>query len=362
MRAVGDFLVARDASVTRAGRLTILRRPRATAAIPPADPGLDVQLDKARDYHLSVLAGKGMSRETARLYGGVEDRFIAFLRRQMALEAPTIAALTPANVTRFADWLGDERAASTRYGGGDNHRSAETIAQYVAILKHWSSFLVKDGWIRSDPLSKLPYRKRHRKPVTAFTLGQVDRMILLASTTRDPLRNRAICLFLLDTGVRVSELVGLRAENVALAKGHEPGRAKVLGKGARERYVYFGAKCSQAISRYSHMERSKTSREPYLFLGHAGQPLTRTAVLELVKDLGTKAGIEGMRVSPHVWRHCFAVNYLRANPGQLEQLRRLLGHSQISQVTHYAHLAQADLERHYTSLGDLLGRARSDLA
>lgn len=305
---------------------------------------------------MSVLAGKGLSRETARLYGGIEDRFIGFLRRQLDLEEPTLAALTPVNVRRFADWLASEAREGTRYGGGGGSRSAETIGQYVGILKHWSSFLVRDGWIRSDPLAKLPWHKRRPKPVAAFTLSQVDRMVLCASATRDPLRNRAICLFLIDTGVRVSELVTLRAEHVALQKGHEPGRAKVLGKGARERYVYFGSKCSQAISKYTHMERSKASREPYLFLGHGGQPLSRTAVLELVKDLGAKAGIEGMRISPHVFRHAFAVNYLRANPGQLEQLRRLLGHSQLAQVTHYARIAEADVERSYTSLGDLLGR------
>jgi len=148
-------------------------------------------------------------------------------------------------------------------------------------------------------------------------------------------------LTLLDTGIRVSELCGLRVDDVDLSNGY----LRVMGKGQKERYVPIGAKLTKALLKYKLSRRSETSGLDNFFLTRDGQPLTKSRVEKIIRRYGEKAGIK-TRPSPHTFRSTKAVLYLR-NGGDPFSLQRALGRSTLVMTRRYTNLADTDVrERH----------------
>lgn len=167
----------------------------------------------------------------------------------------------------------------------------------------------------------------------------VDRVELeAASGTRDSIRDRAILLVLLDTGLRLGELVRLSVGDVDLIEG----RCRVMGKGAKERVVPIGGRTRRAVRAWVVTRRRVGNSDP-LFVSRRGGRLTPRAVQQLIHRLAIAADIS-TRCSPHVLRHSFARAFL-ANGGDVFSLQRILGHSPSSlQVTRrYVQLLDDDL-------------------
>ncbi len=139
----------------------------------------------------------------------------------------------------------------------------------------------------------------------------------------------------------MSELVNLQIKDLDLERGF----FKVMGKGARERLVPFGAKVQTALWKYIHKFRP----EPFhpnignLFLRSDGWSLTCDQVYRLIRNYGRKAGIEGVRCSPHTFRHTFAKKFL-INGGDLFTLQKILGHSSLAVVRMYVELTSEDVQ------------------
>jgi site-specific recombinase XerD len=133
----------------------------------------------------------------------------------------------------------------------------------------------------------------------------------------------------------------------------------VTGKGNKQRRLYFGARTAKAL--WAYLNEEARDPEGALFLAdngpYDGEPLTRHGLLQLVRRLGRKAGIETARCSPHTFRHTFAIEFLRAG-GNVFTLKELLGHTTLAMVNRYVALAQADLEAQHRrfSPGDRLRR------
>lgn len=308
-------------------------------------------LERASEYHLTTLAeARNASPGTVKNYRVAEDRYCLFLRESLDRE-PTVADLTARNLVAFCEWLRNTHV-SARWGSGGRRigHSADNIRQHMRIIKAWSHFLaIQDD--RDDPLRKIHTPKRDHKVVEPFSKQQTMLMVDLCDQTRERYRNRALLLFMLDTGVRVSELCTLQAKQIELWTPAALGRAKVLGKGRKERFVYVGAETSDAIRAYVQMERPDDSPHTALFLLGNGEPLTPAAVLKLVKALGRRAGIEGMRVSPHVFRHTAAIRKLRAGVG-VQVLQAVLGHERIEQTMEYSKLVEGDVRSADVSVVD----------
>jgi integrase/recombinase XerD len=188
---------------------------------------------------------------------------------------------------------------------------------------------------------KIP--KAPKKIIPTFGEEQL-RQIFAAIDTTSPTgwRDYAIILTLLDTGIRCSELTHLKLTEVNLTSR----LLKVWGKGSKERLVPIGAKVQKALWKYSARYRPEpaTPRYEQIFLTRDGRPLTKDRLEALVERYGKKAGITGVRVSPHTFRHTMAVTFLR-NGGDVFSLQRILGHSQLEVVRGYVNLAQADISR-----------------
>ncbi len=308
----------------------------------------------AMAYHQHSLVAGRRTPATQTKYALVEGRFQQFVQ-QTAGRTATVADLNVSMVREFMVWLGG-LLVPRKFGGTAGH-GALTIKQHVSILKFLSKLLANDWpeeFPRGDPLARLKVPKVTSAPIEVFKREEIDRLLALTQATNLPVRNNALILFLVDTGCRLSEVINLTRKQVELVGAQRNGRARiVMSKGGKTRFVYFGGKCSKALSRYMATERDRLgSHLDYLFLNRSGQKMSPSGVQILFRKLGRLAGLDNVRCSPHTFRHTFATWYLRRHPGQLEQLRQLLGHANLTMVLVYAKLAEADIENTYESLVD----------
>jgi len=225
--------------------------------------------------------------------------------------------------------------------------SGHTINGYIRALQAFWSWLEREDFINENPFAKLKIPKAPKKIIPVFSeeqLRQLFATIDISSPTG--YRDYTIILTLLDTGIRCSELTGLKLDDVNL----DNRSLKVWGKGSKERLVPIGAKVQKAIWKFLNSYRSEpaTPRYNQIFLTRDGHPLTKDRLEFIVKRYGIKAGITGIRVSPHTFRHTMAVTFLR-NGADVFSLQRILGHSQLEVVRGYVNLAQSDISRVHRS-------------
>jgi site-specific recombinase XerD len=211
-----------------------------------------------------------------------------------------------------------------------------SVAGYVRGLKAFGN------WCAAEQLAEARAMRTLRRPQVPHKLieplsDDTLRRLLDAATVRD----RAIVLLFLDTGLRLSELAGLRGCDL-----RPDGGVKVMGKGSRERIVPVGNAARQALLRYLRQTEGDLS-EPVL-RSRGGGPLGWRGIQQVFNRLKGRAGISG-RCSPHTLRHTFARSYLM-NGGDAFSLQRILGHTTLDMVKRYVALADADLaSRHRTA-------------
>jgi integrase/recombinase XerD len=165
---------------------------------------------------------------------------------------------------------------------------------------------------------------------------------MIDTSTAEGYRNYAIILTLLDTGLRVSELCGLRLSCLWLADG----MLKVMGKGSKERLIPIGKQVQRVLWRYISRRRPEPASLncDLLFLTKDGAQLTKDRMEKIMADYGRKAGLEGVRCSPHTLRHTAAVTFLR-NGGDVFSLQKMLGHASLEMTRRYCELADIDVKR-----------------
>lgn len=158
-------------------------------------------------------------------------------------------------------------------------------------------------------------------------------------------RNLAIILLLLDSGIRVSELVSIEVDDVNLAEGD----IKIKrAKGNRERIVPIGSLVQKSLWKYINCNRPKPviDRVNALFLSDYGMPLLVSGIQQMLRRYGKRLGITGVRCSPHTFRHTFAKNYL-LNGGDIFSLQKILGHSSLASVRVYLNLFASDIKKQH---------------
>lgn len=216
-----------------------------------------------------------------------------------------------------------------------------TAKNYHGILRAFFNWCVEDGILPSSPMERIPVPVDRPDQIQPMTDEQMLKLLVASKKTTHAKRDEAIILLLLDTGMRASELVGLKVKDIDL----QGGNATVEGKGGKTRYLPFSREVKRAL--YNYMNEEERRPEDTLFLGDrgygAGEPMSRHALRFLLGRLGKAAGISGTRCSPHTVRHTFAINFLRAG-GNVFTLQTLLGHTHIAMTQKYLMLAQCDLE------------------
>jgi site-specific recombinase XerD len=223
------------------------------------------------------------------------------------------------------------------------HLSGHTINGYMRALQSFWSWLQREEFIQETPFTKLKIPKAPKRIIPTFSQEQLRQLFgAIDITSPTGYRDYTIMLTLLDSGIRCSELTGLGFTDVKL----ESRLLKVWGKGSKERLVPIGARVQKAMWKYLNRYRPEpaTPRYDQVFLTRDGRPLTKDRLEAIVERYGKKAGITGVRVSPHTFRHTMAVTFLR-NGGDVFSLQRILGHSSLEVVRGYVNLAQSDISR-----------------
>jgi integrase/recombinase XerD len=263
---------------------------------------------------------------------------LAGLARWLAARGSRLDACTRESLYRYLA----ERSAN----GGNSGKgySARSNARLLSTLRHFYRLRLRQGAIAEDPTLLLDAPKLPRPLPKALSEHQVEALIRAPDVdTPLGLRDRAMFELIYATGLRVSELVGLRTEQVNLRQGV----LRVTGKGGKERLVPLGEEAQDWLERYYAQSRSALLHGravDAVFVTNRRAGMTRQMFWTTVKRHALRAGIDAKRISPHVLRHCFATHLLN-HGADLRALQMLLGHSSLSTTQIYTLVAREGLKR-----------------
>jgi integrase/recombinase XerD len=222
--------------------------------------------------------------------------------------------------------------------------SARSNARLLSTLRHFYRLRLRQGAITEDPTLLIDAPKLPRPLPKALSEGEVEALLRAPDVdTSLGLRDRAMFELIYATGLRVSELIGLRTEQVNLRQGV----LRVTGKGGKERLVPLGEEAQDWLERYYAQARPALLRGTAVdavFVTTRRAAMTRQMFWTTVKRHAAHVGINNKRISPHVLRHCFATHLLN-HGADLRALQMLLGHSSLSTTQIYTLVAREGLKR-----------------
>lgn len=264
------------------------------------------------------------------------------------LNDPPLKAVTTADIARFLAWLRTDYQPR-RLNGNTAPVSGQTLRNAWTALKsfyRWSTFNLGTANIMADGLVPRPKAvNAERQPLTVDEVRRLLASIQPRQASRPKsgaryrrdLRDRAIVLLLLDTGLRSGELCAATVSDLHLKSG----QLDVLGKGAKHRRVLLGATTRAAVWQYLQERTDGGNPTAPLVANDNGGRLSVSWLAKHLGALGDTAGIDDLH--PHRLRYTFAIQYLR-NGGDVFTLQALLGHSSLKMVRYYLRLAQSDIE------------------
>jgi integrase/recombinase XerD len=280
--------------------------------------------DKTLEWHETAL---GLMRSYLE-----QERGITLIAK---VDAPDISA-----------WFASMRKTPGARGKVRSERTIQTYARSARAFFHW---LVRQGLITNNPFDRVVFPKVGRPLIQTITDEEFEKLLLACAppnedgrfAERAAVRNRAILWLFYDTGIRVSELTNLRVGDFDRKKGI----IRVKGKGSKERRIALGQNCLRNLLHYLDRHRPDEDElaewgslgEDHLFLAETRQPMTKNGITLLFARLKKRAGITGKRISPHIFRHTFAIRYLILGNDPFS-LQELLGHEDMTTVKLYMHM------------------------
>jgi integrase/recombinase XerD len=279
--------------------------------------------------------------------------FLDYLAVEKGLARNSLSAYAT-DLRHFGHWLNDhgidvdgvERIHIVKYfqtlrGAGI---SARSVARALAAIRGLFRFLVAERHLKSDPTENLENPKLWSTLPKSILPSEVEALLAAPDrTTPDGLRDAAMLELLYATGLRVSELIKVRVDEVVM----DAGFLRTIGKGSKERIVPFGDTAKEAIVAYEEKGRPELDKhaDPHLFLSRRGRPMSRQSFWMKIVRYAREAGIR-THISPHVLRHSFATHLLE-NGADLRSVQMMLGHADISTTQIYTHVSRARLQRMY---------------
>jgi site-specific recombinase XerD len=302
-------------------------------------------LDRLIDNYLQCCTAEGKSRKTIEWYEANLKRFSQFLKREHLGGA--ISDIGPPEARRFILHLQNDvrRWETSPFINDTKGLSPHTIHGYASAIKAFWSWLPDEGYTPENCMTRLKCPRTPRKIIPTFSAEQIQRLLgALDPGTPTGFRDYAIILVFIDTGIRLSELVNLRLEDIDFGQSC----FLVNGKGNKERVVPFGSQVRRALWRYLGTVRPdpESSQVSRFFLSRQGFPLKPRAVQSMISRAGRRANVSGVRCSPHTFRHTFAKQYL-LNGGDVFSLQRILGHASLEIVRLYVNLTSLDVSRQH---------------
>jgi integrase/recombinase XerD len=279
--------------------------------------------------------------------------FADYLAFERGLSVRTVKAYH-ADVERLVTWLAARGSADPRdvdhgelrgylFHLKDAGLAPSSVRRALSSIRTYFAFLLEEDAVEADPTDLLESPRSWRRLPAVLSREEVARMVESPDESRQTYwRDRAILELLYATGMRVSELTGLRVGDLDGAER----LVRIRGKGGRERLVPFGATAAGALESYLRRVRPGLDRgrgQGIVFLNQRGGPLSRMAVWQIVKEAARRSGVEA-RVSPHTFRHSFATHLLGGG-ADLAAVQELLGHADISTTQIYTHVDREHLRQ-----------------
>lgn len=287
-------------------------------------------MELLKDFLTYLSVEKGLSKNSVESYFFDLKKFQDFLTSKNK----GLDSFSKSDITDFISKIREEDC------------SLSSICRFISSVRGLCKYLILEKIIEEDPSENLQTPKRWEKLPKALSISEVKSFLDNSSLDKaDSIAIRDYVMFelLYSSGLRVSELVSLKLEDVNL----EAGYLRVLGKGSKERVVPINIRAIGKIKSYIYQNRPeilKNRQSPYLFVTKRGRHLTRQRFWQAIKTFGRKVGIE---LSPHVIRHSFATHLLEGG-ADLRSLQKMLGHSDISTTQIYTKVTAERLKKVYT--------------
>ncbi|MDP3876805.1 MAG: site-specific tyrosine recombinase XerD [Methylobacter sp.] len=272
----------------------------------------------------AVWAEQGLSENTLSAYGSDLRIFAKWLEEKPMLD------VDGADVSSFL---------ASRYENGIGSRSS---ARILSTLRRFYRYYIRENSIKIDPTALIEAPHIGRPLPSSLSEHDVELLLNAPEVTNTlGFRDRTMLEMLYATGLRVSELVNLKFEQISFRQGV----VRITGKGNKERLVPVGEEAMAWLGNYMIQARKSILGErqcDYLFVTHRGDSMTRQAFWHIIKRHAKKAGID-KELSPHTLRHAFATHLLN-HGADLRVVQLLLGHSDLSTTQIYTHIARERLK------------------
>ena len=294
---------------------------------------------RVRDYLDHLRAERGLAESSVTAYERDLRRAAGALARTREAGTSPETAQGALESAAESDLLGALRAL--RKEG----LSPRSLARMISALRGYYGWLVSEEILSRDPTSDLGAPRAPRRLPRYLTFEEVETLLAAADrSTPLGLRDAAMMELLYATGLRVSELTGLRLDDLRLDAGY----LTCTGKGSKERVVPIGGVALARLREY--LAGARALRDPrrlsvHVFLNARGARLTRQGFWKLLAGYGRKAGVRGS-LSPHVLRHSFATHLLE-HGADLRSVQMMLGHADISTTQIYTHVNRERLRKLY---------------
>ena len=288
-------------------------------------PSIDILIDQYLNY---LLIEKGLSKKTLESYSRDLIRYRVFLQNNK------IRRISPDDTALILKHLISLRNAGL---------VARSRARHLVAIRGFYRFMVQEKILKHDPARLVDLPKSSLKLPDVLSVDEVSQLLESPDTEKPRgARDSAMLELLYAAGLRVSELVNLKMQDVNL----EAGFVRVFGKGSKERVVPIGLYAREKIDAYIQKSRNKLLKNqasPYLFVARAAKPFTRQGFWKLLRKYAVQARLN-KKVTPHSLRHSFASHLLEGG-ADLRAVQVMLGHVDIATTQIYTHVARQQLKK-----------------
>ena len=280
-------------------------------------------LDSFTNY---LLIDKGYSNNTILSYRNDLEDFFKYLDESKK----DYKTVNQKDILKYIDYI--------------NNLNEFTIAHQISVLRCFYKYLILEKIIKESPMENIELPKLTKRLPNVLSIEEVDTLLDINLNNMYDYRNKAMLELIYATGLRVSELVNLKIEDVDL----DMCIVRCMGKGSKERIVPFGEYAHRYLKEYIYKYRSnfiKKEASEYLFLNNHGKKMTRQGFFKVIKAIALEKGIK-KDISPHTLRHSFATHLLNGG-ADLRSIQEMLGHSNLATTQIYTNISREELKENY---------------
>jgi len=280
--------------------------------------------------------------------------FLSYLRVEKGLSDNTIQSYRR-DMLKFVEFLDKKNIDTAKIRRTDvvefmaslykRRLDSRSVARHLVTIRHFFRFALLEGFVKEDPAATIESPKFRQSLPYFLSVDEVERLLAQPdASSAVGLRDKAIIELMYSTGIRVSELTGIRVGDLQM----EAGCLRCIGKGNKERLVPVGKKALGVVEAYlkkSRPELLKDGASSQLFLNQRGRPMDRVTIWKIMGRYGRKAQLR-KPLKPHTLRHSFATHLLDRG-ADLRSVQMMLGHSDISTTQIYTHVVEERLKQVY---------------